>query len=441
MANVSRETIYAALTPHGQGAIGAVRISGPLTRRIMLRIFADTRRKRLKSLAPLVMNKGYIRLDGDVDSVLMFFDPAPNTYTGDDLAEIYHHNNHIIQGQIFSLIRRLGGRLAHPGEFTKVRLLNGKTTLDEAEGLLDLYKSKTEAQAKQALRHHLGDERAWVDRILEKLYRALTANEHSLEFINVRRKNVSLLRMCAQDIKQLIDGAVYGRALKRGVAVAIVGRVNVGKSTLFNALLGRERAIVSRLAGTTRDVISEELLLHGVLFKIHDTAGRRSGRRGVELLGQTVGLEVQQKADLILLVLEPRASINSEEAALFADPRTIKVINKGDLLNLSSRISAADGVVVSALKKRGLDQLKRVMYNRSVGKKRSISNEIVVTNQRHLECLKKADMAIKKALVEDADELVSVNLNLAIQALGEITGSRVSEQVIDRIFSEFCVGK
>jgi tRNA modification GTPase len=441
MSIVSRETICATATPMGEGAIGAIRISGKGTFGIIRQIFRDTKGKTIKNMRNLHIYKGFIHNSDVIDNVLLFLDAAPNTYTGEDLAEIYCHNNLVILGQILKAIIQRGGRLAEPGEFTRRRMQSGKINLAETESLLDLYQAKTEQSKQVALRHNLGDERRELETIRSELLDLSTAIELSLEYQEPPLKTLNTrLGKVVSRLAKMLDRAAYGLALKNGVNVVLVGDVNVGKSSLFNALLSRQRSIVSPTPGTTRDVVSDELNIKGVIFRIYDTAGHRTNLGTIEIAGREIANEYVEKADIILHLQDRKKQPSkAKNTHVTNDKRTMVLWTKGDLFG--GKTAPKTGLVVSAKTGLNLGRLKDQLYKKACGKSGNLYNEIIVSNERHVQCLERAKGAVEKARVSASEEVAASLLNEAIAAIDEVGGLRVSEEVINKIFSQFCVGK
>lgn len=458
------DTIVAIGTPPGTGAIALLRLSGPDTVRIMHAV-APT-----MLLTPEPRTATFAKLrdaEGPVDEGLITFFPGPNSYTGEDLAEIGVHGSPYIQQRMLEALIAAGARMAQPGEFTQRAFLNKKLDLSQAEAVADLIASGSRAAHKLALQQLRGGYSRQIEELREQLISLgalveleLDFGEEDVEFAD-RTELVQLLDGIVAICDRLIGSFRYGNAVKQGIPVALVGAPNSGKSTLLNALLQEDRAIVSDIPGTTRDTVEEAITLNGVLFRFIDTAGIRHTEDTVERLG--IERSYKRAAEASLVVFLGDASALSEGAfrtqvemlrkRIGEGPVIIPVMNKADLMLKGAREAkgekevkdVGDGLLyISAKKEEGLDGLK-ARFMAHVRGLQGAEGDIVVTNARHVEALTKAKAALLSAKrgVEQAisGELLATDLREAQYHLGAITGQITVEDLLGSIFSRFCIGK
>lgn len=482
------DTITAISTPIGEGGIGIVRISGPLALPIASKIFTFSRRskKKLKTLEtlktleifddikPYTLTHGYIispQTQEKVDEVLLALMLAPNSYTKEDLVEINCHGGLLVMRKILELVVDQGARLAEPGEFTKRAFLNGRLDLAQAEAVADLIRSKTDLALKIAVSQLDGKLSQKVKSLRKKLIDLLAEVEASIDFPDEDLDFLSSdeaakgIYEIIYELDKLITTADEGKILKEGIGVAIIGRPNVGKSSLLNALLKEERAIVTPIPGTTRDIIEEPVNIKGVPLRVIDTAGIRDTEDIVEKIGVERSKKQLQEADLALLVVDISEPICHEDLQLIRlcqdnDKKYILVANKCDLpekMDLSEiragtspaptiKISSKVEVVkVSATEEIGLEELKSVMLNQILKTDFSSTEAIMVTSLRHKDALCQAKTSLEHTLeslqTHMPPEFVAVDMRIALDSLGEIVGATTTEDILDRIFSQFCIGK
>ncbi|MFH0772127.1 MAG: tRNA uridine-5-carboxymethylaminomethyl(34) synthesis GTPase MnmE [Candidatus Omnitrophota bacterium] len=451
------DTIAAVSTPIGEGAIGIVRLSGKEALSIADKIFKSKKGVLPSKLSSFTIHYGYIYDAGGIaDEVLLTVMRAPKSYTRQDMVEINCHSGLVTLRKILELVLNNGARLAEPGEFTKRAFLNGRINLIQAEAVLDIVKSKTEASLKTALGRLNGKLSGFIYGAKEELLSILAAVEASIDFPEEDLEIVSeadaadRLRVIKDRLSKLLDTADEGAILREGIFCVICGRPNVGKSSLLNALLRQDRAIVTPIPGTTRDTIEESANINGIPFKLVDTAGIISTEDTVEREGILRSRDCIERADLILLTLDGSVAMTEEDKTLLADtedkPRIITV-NKSDLpqnMDLNS-ISVYRPLKISAKEAVGLDELKSRMYDMVWKGKINAAEGAVIANLRQKESLGRAFEAVCRAidLTEDnfLPELAAVELKSALDSLGEMTGEVIDEDVLDRIFSQFCVGK
>jgi len=445
---VYQDTIAAISTPIGECGIGIVRLSGREALPIVQRLFSrklDNRR----------LVYGHI-VDPDsaemVDEVLVAYMKAPHTYTREDIVEIDCHGGAIPLQRILGLALRQGARLANPGEFTLRAFLNGRIDLAQAESVLDVIQSKTQASlrlAMQGLDGKLSEPVREVRRSLMDILAYLTARidfpENEVAEQDVREP----LEKARSALQQLVANADAGMVYRQGVRTAIVGRPNVGKSSLLNRLLRQSRAIVTPIPGTTRDTLEETVNLKGVPFLLIDTAGIMESNNVVEALAVERSRKAITQADFVLLVIDTSEPLTQSDRGLIdllSEKTVLVAANKCDL----PRRADMDElpwlqVSTSALTGEGLEGLETAMVNSVLGGKVVTSDALLVTNPRHKEALQRAErhLRLARAALEEnlPDDFVTIDLTAALNALGEITGEAVTDELLDIIFSRFCIGK
>ncbi|MBE0416036.1 MAG: tRNA uridine-5-carboxymethylaminomethyl(34) synthesis GTPase MnmE [Dehalococcoidia bacterium] len=443
-----QDTIAAISTPLGEGGIGIVRLSGPDALGIAQKLF----NRRLSNRRLLY---GHI-IDPDneevIDEVLVTYMAAPHTYTREDIVEINCHGGHLPLQRILGLVLRYGARMANQGEFTLRAFLNGRIDLAQAESVLDVVRAKTAASlrvAVQGLGGKLSESLKMVRNELMSILAYLTARIDFPDDEVEKQEIVPPLERARQVIGELISSADQGMVYRQGVRTAIVGRRNVGKSSLLNRLLGQSRAIVTPVPGTTRDTLEEVVNLKGVPFVLVDTAGIVQSKGVVESLGVERSRRAIDEADFVLLVIDTSAPLkpsDKEIMGLLSEKEVLVVANKCDL----PRRAALDHlpwatVSISALTGEGLDDLEEKMVASVLGGKVFTSNALLVSNPRHKACLERAEAHLDQALssieAQMPDDFVTIDLTAALNALGEITGETVTEELLETIFSRFCIGK
>ena len=451
------DTICAVSTPPGEGGIGILRLSGPSAHEVLKSIFKATGEPGVFKARRLYL--GHIvdpETSDRIDEVLAVFMDAPHTYTRENIGEVYSHGGFAVQRKILSLMISRGARLAEPGEFTKRAFLSGRIDLLQAESVLDVIESETDEELKYAVRTLNGALSRTINRVREKLTGALVEVEALIDFpeeeIDVDEE--ALLRAmeeAGQELKALVESYYEGNAVRHGLEVLIAGRTNVGKSSLLNTLISKERAIVTPLPGTTRDMIEDTLHIKGIKVRIVDTAGLGLPRDIVEEEGIARVKRRIPEVDLILWVLDGSRPYSAEDDAVYEyikDKRTIAVINKADLPQVFDQDRLRElGVplaVVSALRDEGTENLKQAVYETLMGDKRR-GNEVLVTNVRHRDGLSRALMAVEKAVAaagtKEPAEFTAFDLREAIRSLEEITGEAWTGEVLHEIFNRFCIGK
>ena len=457
-----KDTISAISTPVATGAIGIIRISGPDTLKIISRIFVS---KKFNYDPPVSHHLYYGTIidsedKTDIDSVLVSYMKSPNSYTGEDIIEINCHSGLVVLNKILSVILKCGARLAEPGEFTKRAFLNGRIDLTQAESIIDIIDSKTEASLKIAAKHYQGLLADKLRAVKSGLIDIKSILETTIDFpedeneIMSRDDLLNKYDKTAASINALIS--TYNEAViyRSGIKAAIIGKPNVGKSSLLNSILADNRAIVTAVPGTTRDTINETINIKGVPVNIIDTAGIGSTSDEIEKIGIDKTLAVIKNADVLLLVFDGSSELDNLDQKIInglTDKKVIAVINKSDLphtLNndaIKSIHNFISVVSVSALFNQGIEKLKAEIHKNIIITDFDISNDILISNMRHKTLLEKTLKSLKlvqKALNESVSpELIAVDLQAALNSLGEITGETTTEDILNNIFSRFCIGK
>jgi len=461
------DTIAAIATPSGVGGIGVVKISGPQSLPIARRLFLRDRCNDCGLLSPHRLHVGYITdpcTQEIVDEVLLVYMRAPHSYTKEDVIEIQCHSGFAVIERILHLVLSMEGvRLAEPGEFTRRAFLNGRMDLTRVEAVADLVSARSEAGVKQAASQLQGALYDCIQGLKHKLT-AITAHvetaidfpEEDVEILSTNEIE-SRLRELGNEVRELLATYHEGRLYREGVRAAIIGRPNVGKSSLLNALLNEERAIVCSMPGTTRDTIEESITVNGMVVTFVDTAGLSSipSRDPVERMGTERTRMHVEKADVVLCVLDGSASFHEEDRLILEDVRhkaCVLVVNKRDLpqslsaSDLPHHMKQVPQVSVSAKYGQRIDELKRVLRDRIMEKNNSNEKSPVFINRlRHKHALEKAGLGIEqtcRGLAEGASlECIILDLRESLDSLGGIVGETTPEDVLEQVFSEFCIGK
>jgi len=463
------DTIAAIATPIGEGGLSIVRVSGKQAFQVVDRIFRG--KTSLGAAQTHTAHWGYVvDLDGEaVDEVVAIVYKSPHSYSGEDNVEINCHGGVLVTRRVLESVLQAGARMAEPGEFTKRAFINGRLDLLQAEAVADLIHSRSELSRRSSLQQLAGKLSERLRAIREELIETASLLELELDFaeedIELTNKQEISRRMgdIIAELTGLVESFSLGRFYREGVKVAIVGWPNVGKSSLMNALLNEDRAIVTDIPGTTRDTIEENIIINGFLFKLVDTAGIRDSTDVIEMEGIRRTESQMETADLILYVVDLSQLIDNYELELVKKLRkeiesvyekSIIVLNKLDLVKdsragidlLNKLMPNLPFARVSALTHEGLDSLKMLLSNRVTNNGLALSDSsFVITNSRHKEALKRAIASLEFANASlgrgQSPEFVSVDLRNALDFLGEITGVVTSEDILDNIFQKFCIGK
>lgn len=461
---INEDTIIALATASGAGAIAVLRVSGPKAISVSNTLFKSIHDKNLLNQPTHTIHLGHI-VDGDrvLDEVLVSIYKNPQSYTGEDVVEISCHGSSYIQQEILQLFIRNGCRSANPGEFTLRAFLNGKMDLSQAEAVADLIASDSAAAHQIAMQQMRGGFSSEIKKLREELLNfaslielELDFSEEDVEFAD-RRQFEDLLQRIVKVLKYLIDSFSTGNVIKNGVPISIIGAPNVGKSTLLNALLNEDKAIVSNIAGTTRDAIEDELIIEGVKFRFIDTAGIRQTDDTVESIGIKKTFAKMAESQVIIQLID--ASLISkanaadilasleETKAQYPEKETLVVLNKMDLADkalLSKVFSELEPLHMSAKTGTGVELLKTKLLDMvHMGKLQN--NDTIITNARHYDALRLALENIQKVQVGMqtglSGDLLAIDIREALYHFGRITGEISTDDLLGNIFANFCIGK
>ncbi len=437
------DTICANATPLSVGGIGIIRISGENSLEIIKKLFN-------KKVYENKINHGWI-ISGEekVDEVIVLYFKSPKSYTGEDVIEIQTHGNPVLIKKILSLVMKEGARQAQRGEFTKRAFLNHKIDLSKAEAILDLINSKTNKAAKYSASNLAGALSVEIDNIREKILEILSKITAWVDFPE-DVKEVSddeikdALNYAKTKIERVLKNASNHNIFREGIKIAVVGRPNVGKSSLFNALLNLDRAIVTDIAGTTRDTIAESIEIEGIIATLIDTAGIREDKNidKVESIGINNSKSTIDEANIVLLLYDGTVGITKEDREIFdlaKDKTSILISTKADIKESSD----INSLSISSKTGKNIEKLKQIIYEKVILK--DIDEVEFTTNQRQQESLKNALLYINYALsgIENKTpkDLISIDIKSSLISLGEITGEVINDEILDNIFSKFCIGK
>ncbi|WP_326717138.1 tRNA uridine-5-carboxymethylaminomethyl(34) synthesis GTPase MnmE [Vagococcus jeotgali] len=465
MLNITKEfdTIAAISTPPGEGAISIVRLSGDDALNIAQSITAY-KQKNLAKVDSHTIHYGHVKdpkTDQILDEVMYSVMLEPKTFTRENIVEINCHGGMVVANQVLQLLLRQGARLAEPGEFTKRAFLNGRMDLSQAEAVMDLIQAKTDESMNMALNQLDGKLSHLIQVLRQKLLEALAQVEVNIDYPEYDDVEEMTTKLMAEktievksDIAYLLQTARQGKILREGLSTAIIGRPNVGKSSLLNDLLREDKAIVTDIAGTTRDVIEEFVNVRGVPLKLIDTAGIRDTEDIVEKIGVERSRKALQEADLILLVLnqsEALTKMDTELLEITKDMNRIILLNKNDLPTqldmdeLQAYLGNSSYLSISVAKNQGIDELEQLIKETFFISGGNEKDATYISNSRHIALLEQADMALNEVLMGiDAEmpvDLIQIDLTRAWDLLGEIMGENVQDELITQLFSQFCLGK
>ena len=457
------DTIAAISTAPGEGAIGIVRISGDLAISIASSIY-QCGTKQLEEKKTHTIHYGHIvdPKSGEVyDEVMVSVLRAPKTFTREDIVEINCHGGIVAINRVLQLVLRMGARLAEPGEFTKRAFLNGRIDLSQAEAVMDLIRAKTDKSMQLAMRQLDGQLSHLIQNLRQEILNTLAQVEVNIdypEYDDVEEMTLQLLRektqQVLQGIRALLNTASQGKILRDGLKTAIVGRPNVGKSSLLNVLLREEKAIVTDIAGTTRDTIEEYVNVRGVPLQLIDTAGIRETDDVVEKIGVERSRKALKEADFVLLLLNQSETLQEEDIRLLETTKGMKRIILFNKTDLPSKLSTEDIapyakeeeiVTTSMLNKEGIDQLEEKIAGYFFQGQMNERDATYLSNTRHIALLEKAEQALVEVQngieMEMPVDLIQIDFTRAWDLLGEITGDSVQDELLTQLFSQFCLGK
>ncbi len=461
-----KEDVIAAIaTPIGEGGIAIIRMSGYDSYEIIKKIF-KSKNKNVNDLKSHTQYFGTVynpKTEEIIDEVLVSYMKEPRSYTKENVVEIHSHGGIVVANKILKLVCNYGAKFAEPGEFTKRAFLNGRIDLSQAESVIDIIKAKTEKGLDIALKQLKGELKDLINIIRKNLLEILASIEADIDFpedeidtLNDNEIKEKLLEIRC-DLEKLIDEFEKGRILREGLKVVIVGRTNVGKSSLLNALLREKRAIVTNIPGTTRDVIEEYINVKGIPLKIIDTAGIRETSDEVEKIGVEQSKRLLEKCDLILYVLDASEKIQDDEKKLLKDlskkdKKVLIIINKIDLQNIKinkNDINFLNNkyniIEISAKERKGVIKIEETVEKMVLEGKIYSNKNILITKERQKDIIEKSLKSINDAVntLENGltGEFLSIDIKNTWENLGKITGETIEEDILDKIFSDFCIGK
>lgn len=457
------ETIAAISTATGSGGIGIIRMSGKDCFNVLKKIFIMPNNIDIDKVKGYTIKYGYI-INPDtkekIDEVLVSFFRNPKSYTREDMCEINSHGGTIVERKILEQCLKNGAELAEPGEFTKRAFLNGRIDLSQAESIIEIINAKSDREAKESLNQLQGELSIKINSIKAKILDIMADIEASIDYPEydieelTEQKTINVLKEVQKDLIKLEESFHTGKLIKEGIKTAIIGQPNAGKSSLLNAILKEERAIVSEYAGTTRDTIEEFITIKDIPLKIIDTAGIRDTDNAIEKIGVEKALKIAEEADLIIAIIDNSKEIDEEDIKILniiKEKNAIIVLNKIDkedkkanekeeIININKPI-----VKVSAVTKEGIEDLYNEIVKMFNISKIQTTDDVVITNIRHKNQIDKAIKSINGAInvvnEKQTEDILAIYMKQALEDLGEITGDNVSEDIINQIFSKFCLGK
>ena len=454
-----KDTIAVISSPQGQGAISIIRVSGDKTHNAVEKIFRP--KLKQKKYSDLKINKNYLGIiqhkDEIIDEVIISKLKKPNSFTGEDMVEIFCHGSTYIQNRIMELLSDRGIRTARPGEFSLRSYVNGKMDLIQAEGISDLISSNSKASHKLAMNQVRGGVSNEIKKMRDELLNLsslieleLDFSEEDVEFAS-RDKFLSLLNNVEEFISELVDSFKYGNAMKDGIPVSIVGSPNVGKSTLLNSILNEDKAITSPISGTTRDIIEDTFNIEGKLFRFIDTAGIRKTEDEIEKIGISRTLESINRSEIILYLIDLTSSDKNIDFEInesnklkkkYKEKSIMLIFTKADLVKKQIKKTSLKKMLINTKEKKDVTYLKsKIIENLN----QNFSNKLIITNSRHYSALslaKKEINNVKKGLKNNVpSDLLTIDLKQVLYHLGEVTGEVTNEDILSNIFSKFCIGK
>lgn len=458
MTTYDFKTIAAVATPPGYGGIGVIRVSGSDSLSLVAKLVSDEVKDSFLPQHASLQNLIHPETGVIIDEAVVTYFKAPRSFTGEDVVEISCHGSPVVLSEVLRLLTSFGVELAQPGEFSLRAFLNQRLDLAQAEAIKDLIHAQTTYQARLAARQLRGELSNQLRSIKEGLIELIVHFESSVEFVEDDLDPLDLAKFLARidtfivQLSELAGSYRMGKLIRSGIKLALIGLPNVGKSSLFNSLLGRDRAIVTHLPGTTRDTLNESFSLHGIPVELVDTAGIREAEDLVEKIGVERTKSAISEADFVMAVVEAGTLLPAEEKELIAQfPINLFVVNKSDLgvemHEDSFRFLAerAATLSISALTGEGIEELKRHIYQQLVSESQAANESAIITNERHFQALEQALDALQEAkqdLVSGfTEEIALANLHRALKSLGIITGETLITDIINQIFLTFCIGK
>ena len=464
------DTIVAISTPPGIGGIGIVRMSGPLSIEIASKIFLHQGKikKKPHQFRSHQIYYGTIIKPGEgtlLDEVLLTVMRKPKTYTREDIVEINCHGGYLVVNKVLEIVNKLGARIAEAGEFTKLAFLSGRIDLSQAEAIIDVIKSSNEKSLKSSLYHLRGGLRERISDLKDRIADLTIKIEAPLDFpdqgiTEIENKEIKkILKKCLFEVNELLATVEYGQILKEGINTLILGKTNVGKSSLFNLLLKKERSIVTPMAGTTRDLIEESMNIKGLTFNLIDTAGIKMPENIIEKISLERVNQYMEFAQIFLVMFDMSLPLDSQDVTLIKEIEsfhnrninTVIILNKNDLptkideAELQKKLGQSDFIRISVKKRAGIDKLMEKMVDNVLSGINIPEEGLIISNKRHMECLLKVQNRLSN-LISNLEEgiqtdFVAMDLKYIVGQLSNIIGESVDNEILNRVFSQFCIGK